>query len=85
MKWGLINLDPDLVERWEKKEKLRKTWNLAIMSLITSKLVTWEEMESYRKPYTKSKDYNKIISRRGDHDTSLRLLRAKAYSNNSYE
>jgi len=42
VKWGLINLDPGLIERWEKKDKLKKTWNLAIMSLITSKLVTWD-------------------------------------------
>ena len=82
VKWGLINIDPGLIERWEKKEKLKKTWNLAIMSSITGKLVTWEQMEAYRKPYTKSKYYKKILKRRGDHDNSLRLLRAKAYSNN---
>ena len=40
-------------------------------------------MEHYRKPYTKSKNYNKLRKKRGENDHSLRLLRAKAYQNNS--
>jgi hypothetical protein len=55
VKWGLINIDPGLIERWERPDRLKKTWYLAIMSLITSKQVSWEQMEAYRVPYTKSK------------------------------
>lgn len=36
VKWGLINIDPGLIERWERPDRLKRTWYLAIMSLITS-------------------------------------------------
>jgi hypothetical protein len=68
VRWGLINIDPSLIERWEKPNKLKRTWYLAIMSVISSGHLTWEEMEPYRVHYTKSKVSKRSKRRRADHE-----------------
>jgi hypothetical protein len=35
-------------------------------------------MEQYRIPYTRSKKYQKLMKQSKNHDSSLRMLRAKA-------
>lgn len=35
-KWGLIDYDPSLIERWEKPKELNRIWNLAILSGLKS-------------------------------------------------
>ena len=78
MKYGMIELDAALIERYEKPSKLRRVWSLAVMSCLYNKTLTWEEMEQYRIPYTRSKKYQKLMKQSKNHDSSLRMLRAKA-------
>ena len=78
VKYGMIELDAALIERYEKPNKLRRVWNLAVMSCLYNKTLTWDEMEQYRIPYTKSKKYQKLMKSSKNHESSLRMLRAKA-------
>ena len=50
--YGYIQFEPSLIEIWEKPERAKKSWNLAIMSAIKNKYLTWEDIEPYRKDYT---------------------------------
>jgi hypothetical protein len=60
---GLIDLMPNLIEKWEKRN-CKRTWNLAIMTGINSKKIEWGALDRWRIPYTKSKNYKKFV--RGD-------------------
>ena len=56
-KFGLIDFDPSLIEQWEKPKELKRVWNLAIMSCLFGNQITWEELDSYKKDYTKGKEF----------------------------
>ena len=65
--YGLIDYDPSLIQRWERNEKnLKRTWNLAILSAINEKDITYDDLEVYRKKdFRQSKLWKKYLKRRG--------------------
>ena len=65
--YGLIDYDPSLIQKWERNDKnLRRTWNLAILSAINEKDITYDDLEVYRKKdFRQSKLWKQYLKRRG--------------------
>jgi len=73
----MIDLDAALIERYEKPKELKRMWNLAVISALAEKKLSWEEIAQYRVDYTKSGEFSGHLSRNSDHENSLRMLKAK--------
>jgi len=41
----MIDLDAALIERYEKPKELKRMWNLAVISALAEKKLSWEEIE----------------------------------------
>ena len=76
-KWGMIDYDPSLIERWERPKELHRVWILSIMSGIKSGQIPWEDISQYRKPYTEGKDFRRFIAINSGHESSVRAELAK--------
>ena len=76
-KHGMFDLDTALIERYEKPKELKRMWNLALISALAEKKLKWEEIEQYRVDYSKSGQFTKHLENNSNHESSLRMLKAK--------
>lgn len=60
--FGELNYDVGLIERIEKRN-LKRIWNIALMSAVYNKDVSWGAMyDHHRIKYTETKAYKKAYS-----------------------
>ena len=76
-KYGGIDFDFGLIEKWEKPKEIKRQWDQVVMAAIYNKDLTWDEMETYRKDYTKSKTFVKYKGSNKMHEDFKRLENAK--------
>jgi hypothetical protein len=76
-KYGMINLDAALIERYEKPRELKRMWNLAVISALYTKQLSWENIKQYRVGYASSGEFKSHLKRNSSHESSIRLIKAK--------
>jgi hypothetical protein len=75
--YGMIDYDPCLIERFEKPKELHRIWNLAVMSALQAGQLPWEDLASFKKPYTEGKEFKAFKAANLGHDHDLRAEIAK--------
>ena len=75
-KWGDYDYNAGLIEFWEKPNQLKRTWNFCIFSAVRCNCLTYEDLEPFRRKYTDSKLYKKIIKGR-DTSSEIRMIKAQ--------
>ena len=57
-KFGLVEYYPSLVQHLERNPRqLKRTWNLAILTALSNKQISFEELKGYEKDYQKGKKW----------------------------
>jgi hypothetical protein len=60
--WGEHKYLPNIIKRFEKNDiKVKELWYQALMYAISDGVLTWEEMEKYRKHHKQSKAFLKEL------------------------
>jgi hypothetical protein len=57
-----------LIERYEKPKELKRMWNLAVISALYSRKLSWEELKMYRVDYSKSGEFTGLLKRNTGHE-----------------
>ena len=78
LKWGRLDYNTNLIQRWEKPRNLNRQWNLALMSLLYDRVIEIdiEDLESH---FKRSAAYKKMYGK-GSHqsyEVSNRFNQAK--------
>ena len=76
VKWGTVNYDGSLIEKWEKPRDLHRQWMLACMSWIYNNYLKTGEIKGAI-DYKQSKEYKKLYAKNDSHQANLRLAAAK--------
>eukprot|EP00347_Sterkiella_histriomuscorum_P004744 403359274 len=85
-RYGLIDFDPELINRWERSSKnVQRTWSLAVMSAISEGTLSFEDIKQYKIDFTKWKKWEAYLQRKSHRDSgSGATSKMKKPSNKSY-
>lgn len=75
VKWGTVNFDGSLIEKFEKPKDLHRQWNLACLSWMYNYYIKKGELIGGIN-YQQSKEYKKLYANNKNHEAGLRLAAA---------